>query len=78
MSIFPSDSIKIIAESVGINKIDDDVASELAADVEYRLRAILKVSLLFISDVPRKHLNLKNTTKEMSSQLQIFLRPFVS
>lgn len=41
--IFPQ-SIKSMAESVGIGVISDDVASSLSEDVSYRLRSIIQVS----------------------------------
>lgn len=43
MSLIATDSLKAIAESVGIADLSDDVAKHLAPDVEYRLREIAQV-----------------------------------
>lgn len=45
-SQLPGESIKVIAESVGISGIPDDAASVLAEDSSYRLKQIVQVSLL--------------------------------
>jgi transcription initiation factor TFIID subunit 6 len=45
MSLFPIDTFKVIAESVGITNIKDDAAAALAQDIEYRLRDIIQVCL---------------------------------
>ena len=42
MSLLPRDSIKVIAESVGIENLSNEVAVGLASDVEYRLREIIQ------------------------------------
>jgi len=43
MSIVPKDTIHVIAQSIGITNLHDDVAKELAPDVEYRMREIMQV-----------------------------------
>lgn len=45
-SQLPGESIKVIAESVGISGIPDDAASVLAEDSSYRLKQIVQVSSL--------------------------------
>lgn len=45
-SQLPGESIKVIAESMGISGIPDDAASVLAEDSSYRLKQIVQVSLL--------------------------------
>lgn len=45
MSIIPKDTIHVIAESIGISNLPDDVAAALAPDVEYRMREIMQVLL---------------------------------
>lgn len=45
MSLIAPDSLKAIAESVGIADLSDDVAKLLAPDAEYRLREIAQVSV---------------------------------
>lgn len=43
MSIVPKDTIHVIAQSIGITNLHDDVAAALAPDVEYRMREIMQV-----------------------------------
>lgn len=43
-SLLPKETIKILAQAVGVGEeLADDVAQQLAADVEYRLREITQV-----------------------------------
>jgi hypothetical protein len=42
-SLLPKETIKIFAQAVGVDELADDVAQQLAADVEYRLREITQV-----------------------------------
>jgi hypothetical protein len=39
------ESVKVIAESVGIGNLPDEAAKQLADDVSYRLKQIVQVSL---------------------------------
>ena len=48
MPTISSDSIKVIAETVGIANLKDEVAETLASDVEYRLRDIVQEALKFM------------------------------
>lgn len=43
-SLYPTDSIRDVAESLGLNAPSSHVAAALAADVEYRIRSIVQVS----------------------------------
>lgn len=43
------DTIKVIAQSVGIAQLKDEVADALAPDVEFRLRDIVQEALKFMS-----------------------------
>jgi len=45
MSVLPKESVKILAETVGIANLNDEVSAALAADVEYRLREIAQVTM---------------------------------
>ena len=45
MSILPKETIKIIAESLGITGLSDDIAQAMVSDVEYRLREVAQASL---------------------------------
>lgn len=47
MSIFPKETIEVIAQSMGMSNLSSDVSSVLAPDVEYRLREIMQVIILF-------------------------------
>jgi hypothetical protein len=44
MSIIPKETIQVIAQSIGIHALPDEVASALAPEVEYRMREIMQVS----------------------------------
>lgn len=48
MSAVPKENIEVIAQCVGINNLSPDVALAVAPDVEYRLREIMQVFLLFM------------------------------
>ena len=48
MSIIPKENIEVIAQCIGINNLSSDVALDIAPDVEYRLREIMQVILLFM------------------------------
>lgn len=48
MSIVPKENIEVIAQCIGINNLSSDVALAVAPDVEYRLREIMQVILLFM------------------------------
>lgn len=45
-SVLPSESIKVIAESIGVSGLPDEAASFLAEDISYRLKLIVQVSVL--------------------------------
>ena len=48
---FPSESIKIIGESIGIQTLADDVAKETAEDITFRLKNILQVRFFLLTMV---------------------------
>lgn len=52
------DSMKVIAESVGIASLGDDAAKELADDVTYRLKVILQDSMKFMHHSKRQKLSI--------------------
>lgn len=43
MSIVPKETIEVIAQSIGISNLSQDMLPALAADVEYRVREIMQV-----------------------------------
>ena len=51
------DSIKVIAETVGIANLKGEVAEALAADVEYRLRDLVQEALKFMKHGRRETLS---------------------
>ncbi|KAN0021771.1 hypothetical protein ACTFIV_009015 [Dictyostelium citrinum] len=57
MSVLPNDTIKIIAESAGISNLPDEIAQQLASDVEYRIREIAQEAIKFMKHSKRDHLS---------------------
>lgn len=51
------DSMKVIAESIGIASLGDDAAKELADDVTFRLKVIVQDSLKFMHHSKRQKLS---------------------
>ena len=45
-SVLPAESIKVIAESVGVSGLADEASSFLAEDISYRLKLIIQVYFL--------------------------------
>lgn len=45
----PTESIKVIAESIGIGNLPDDAAKDLAEEVSYRLKEIIQVNMIKFS-----------------------------
>ncbi|KAL0895603.1 hypothetical protein ABMA27_011696 [Loxostege sticticalis] len=52
------DSMKVIAESVGIANLGDDAAKELADDVSYRLKVIVQDAMKFMHHSKRQKLSI--------------------
>jgi len=67
MALLPSDSIKVVAESLGVGALSEDVAASLAPDAEYRLREIAQEALKFMRHCKREIL----TTEDISSALRL-------
>lgn len=44
----PTESIKVIAESIGIGNLPDDAAKDLAEEVSYRLKEIIQVNVILL------------------------------
>ena len=42
----PMESVKVIAESVGVANLPDETAKQLADEVSYRLKQIIQVSFI--------------------------------
>lgn len=45
-SSIPLESVKVVAESLGISNLTDEAAKALADDISYRLRIIIQVRYL--------------------------------
>lgn len=67
MSIWNPDNIKDVAESVGIGNLSDDVADNLARDVEYRISQVLEEALKFMRHAKRTVM----TTQDISNALRL-------
>ncbi|CAG9782913.1 unnamed protein product [Diatraea saccharalis] len=52
------DSMKVIAESVGIGNLGDDAAKEIADDVSYRLKVIVQDAMKFMHHSKRQKLSI--------------------
>jgi histone H3/H4 len=46
--LFPTDTIKDVAESLGILSLSPDAAKQLAMDVEYRIQEVVQEALKFM------------------------------
>ena len=53
----PGESIKVIAQHVGIESLADEVARALAPDVEYRLREVIQDACKFMRQSKRVELS---------------------
>ncbi|XP_073945292.1 TBP-associated factor 6 isoform X1 [Choristoneura fumiferana] len=56
----PVDSMKVIAESVGIASLGDDAAKELSDDVSYRLKVIVQDAMKFMHHSKRQKLSISD------------------
>ncbi|XP_076070024.1 TBP-associated factor 6 isoform X2 [Oratosquilla oratoria] len=51
---FPSESVKVIAESIGISSLGDEVAKELAEEVTFRLKLLIQDGTKYMQHGKRK------------------------
>ncbi|BGP13896.1 hypothetical protein JCM10213_002536 [Rhodosporidiobolus nylandii] len=58
--VWKSDSVKDVAESVGIANLPDEVAAALAGDVEYRLWELIEESIKFMRHSRRTRLKVED------------------
>lgn len=47
-STLPTESLKVIAESVGIGNLSDDAAKEISDSATYRLKLVLQVNITIL------------------------------
>lgn len=62
----PTDTIRDVAESVGISSLSEDLCKSLAMDVEYRISQVLQEALKFMRHNKRSTL----TTSDISYALR--------
>eukprot|EP00761_Pharyngomonas_kirbyi_P000328 gb/GECH01000328.1/.p1 GENE.gb/GECH01000328.1/~~gb/GECH01000328.1/.p1 ORF type:complete len:572 (+),score=78.98 gb/GECH01000328.1/:1-1716(+) len=67
MGSLHKESIQVIAQMRGINKLPDDIAQAIASDVEYRLREVIQDSSKFMRHSKRKTL----TTDDVNNALRM-------
>ncbi|EFJ13670.1 hypothetical protein SELMODRAFT_234732 [Selaginella moellendorffii] len=67
MSIVPKETIHVIAQSIGISNLHDDVAAALAPDVEYRMREIMQEAIKCMRHSKRSVL----TTDDVNTALSL-------
>ncbi|XP_023934376.2 transcription initiation factor TFIID subunit 6 isoform X4 [Bicyclus anynana] len=67
-SSFTVDSVKVIAESVGIGNLVDDAAKELADDVSYRLKIIVQDAMKFMQHSKRQKLSITDIDHALKVQ----------
>lgn len=70
------DSMKVIAESVGIASLGDDAAKELADDVTFRLKAIVQDAVKFMHHSKRQKLSITDidhTLKAKNYEVFVYL-----
>ena len=46
--LFPTDTIKDVADALGISQLSVDAAKQLAMDVEYRIQEVVQEALKFM------------------------------
>lgn len=63
----PGDSVKVIAQTVGIENLSDEVARALAPDVEYRLREVIQDACKFMRHSKRTELS----TEDVNCSLKL-------
>eukprot|EP01027_Heterolobosea_sp_BB2_P017219 GEZU01024416.1.p1 GENE.GEZU01024416.1~~GEZU01024416.1.p1 ORF type:complete len:501 (-),score=37.46 GEZU01024416.1:103-1605(-) len=67
MSILQRESIRVIAQTLGINNLDHEIAQAIASDVEYRIREIIQDASKFMKHSKRKIL----TTEDVNHALTL-------
>lgn len=57
-SFFSLESVKVIAESIGIQSISDEAAKEIAEDITYRMKVIIQDSQKYMGHAKRRKLSI--------------------
>ncbi|KTW32645.1 TATA-binding protein-associated factor TAF6 [Pneumocystis jirovecii RU7] len=66
-SVWPPDTVKDVAESIGISQLDDSVAKVLALDIEYRIHEVIQEAMKFMRHAKRTIL----TVSDISHALRV-------
>src|SRR5271170_320663 len=76
--LFPTDTIKDIADSLGISTLSADAAKQLAMDVEYRIQEVVQEALKFMRHSKRTVLSpadISNALKTLNIEVLIPVHP---
>lgn len=65
-SVYPKDSVKDVAESLGITNLRDNIATALATDIEYRIRDIAQSAAKYMKHSKRSRM----TTSDIDNALR--------
>ncbi|WFD43668.1 histone H4-like TAF Taf6, SAGA complex subunit [Malassezia psittaci] len=65
-SVYPKDSVKDVAESLGIVNLRDNIATALATDIEYRIRDIAQSAAKYMKHAKRSQM----TTTDVDNALR--------
>jgi transcription initiation factor TFIID subunit 6 len=74
--LFPTDTIKDVADSLGITTLSADSAKQLAMDVEYRIQEVVQEALKFMRHSKRTVLSPVDISNALKS-LNIEVCPFI-
>ncbi|ODQ54094.1 transcription initiation factor TFIID subunit 6 [Saitoella complicata NRRL Y-17804] len=67
LTVWSPDTVKDVAESLGITNLNDDVAKALAMDVEYRIHEVVQEALKFMRHAKRTTM----TTQDINHALRV-------
>jgi transcription initiation factor TFIID subunit 6 len=68
LSIYPTDSVQDVAESLGLPPLKESVAATLAADVEYRLRQVVQDASKFMKHGERNQLRVADIDRALKQR----------
>jgi len=75
--LFPADTIKDVADTLGISQLSGDVAKQLAMDVEYRIQEVVQEALKFMRHSKRTVLSpadISNALKALNIEVSTIWR----
>lgn len=65
--LFPTDTIKDIADSLGIVTLSSEAAKQLAIDVEFRIQEVVQEALMFMRHAKRTVLSPSDISNALKS-----------